>query len=1629
MRSIAFVSRLGAAAAAALVLCCFQNASGDVLVLDDPLQGSTIGTFDGGSGQFVSGGWKITSKADAIYWHLPYTVYKGAAEFRVRGLNPNECRPGLTDKSELFHMYDYTYQNADTNYIGYRNNPFKHFIRKIGCDGAYKNVVDALELVLVIAPNYQEPDTGILTWDPNVTYTFREEWGPDGNGNCVFKIYRDGVLLKTMTEPGSWSPFGHSVRIARARMDEWSGAPLDAVFSYVKVWDTETAVPNTPVVTAPLPGGTVKTRTPRIQWAWTPTFNRYQVRITTGDSPTSGIVWDSGEVASVRNYAITATLADRADYYVWVRLGNAVGWTDWSAPGRRFRVDTSYTPPNNGITRVVGNTLCDNNGPFLGLGFTYMEGLGFCKNDRDRFRSDVAFMASRGFNYMRILSEVPGACEQCYWYGRGIHPSNFTCRHGVAASAWPDYDQQFKDMLDIAYDEYGMRTEITIFGGAGESFPTYAAREAHCQRILNLIAGREHKVMFIEVANEGWQTGFDYPQGISDMRSLCQYIAERTSVPVAISATPWGSYPDPNDALEELYAGSAADIATEHFERDTSTFEGGWLPVRDCWRVEDAVGVPPCSSDEPIGPGSSVASETDPIKLVSAACFAWTAKLPSYVFHSRAGVRGDYRFEDMAGVNDFRYLAGIMPADLPNWTRNDGKEPAAPFTVYCSGTANKYWTDPGFSGATSGCHRNIGGIKGRQFVCYPQGIRSDGVIFQLRRELSFTAYNPLTGAPATVYDADTGAAVDTTVLMPVGKKLRLPQGPGAYIIKGSFPDDGLPPGPVVRFAANPGDGHNVLTWRNPTDVDFVGTRVVYRTDRYPASPTDGTLVCDKWGTAGASEQYVHSGLANGTRCYYAAFAYDDTPNYSVPSNAIGVPAAGQCFSERFTYPDGDLNGNRGWAGSGAPAIRIITGAVKITGGADNAEVAHGVSCSGSGGIIDCYVNVKLGGGDRTLWGVWFDDPNGKNLARWYGMGTTARPRIGGTSTVLPPVSLTGGWDTLRVRINTAADTSEFFFNGVSLGTLSHAQTGAGDSIGRVKLERVYNSTTDDYVFLDNLVIGPTALDTTPPGPVTGLVAVDRGLQVELSWANPTDSDYAGTRIVCKTSDYPADPYDGICIYDGTQTGCVHTDPPGGKICYAAYAYDTQMNFSPAATTSVTRPIPDCFADSFAYPNGSLNGSGGWSGDATTQIVVEDGSVKILGGSGQYYAEQAVSCDGGGSGAAGIKLRIKRGYGANSTWSVYFDDAAGANLARWYGSGLLVRGRIGGGSQVTPLQTLTGGWDELYVKLDFAANTSQFFFNGVSIGTLNHAEFGAGDSIGRVRFERLNYSTAAGHYIYLDDLIIGAPDTTAPTPRVDAPSVPITVSGPVSYTVSFDETVFGFNASSDVLLNCTGTAAVGSVNVTGSGAGPYTVTLSDITGSGTVGITVKAGGCYDAAGNPNGASPPSTAVTVVGTDGSIAAARQLADDTPVTLAHKALYLIRPGFGYIEEPDRTSGIRLEGNLSGNEGDLVVLEGTVRTTAAGEKYIQVAAMAGIGAVSLKPVGCTGRGVRLGLVDGLLVRTWGRVVSGTVGPESFRITDGSDETGLEIKTYGPPGVADGEFVTVTGAAGWEGRRVIHRK
>jgi hypothetical protein len=285
-------------------------------------------------------------------------------------------------------------------------------------------------------------------------------------------------------------------------------------------------------------------------------------------------------------------------------------------------------------------------------------------------------------------------------------------------------------------------------------------------------------VMHLEVANEAWQNGFPGTQGVVDLRAFAKHLADRTPVLVAIT-----SNDDTSDqGIVSLYCGSAADLATVHFSRDTRTVEGAWLPVLDSYRAGRLPGVPPVTSNEPIGPGSSVAAESDPLRLCSAAVVAYLANLPGYVFHSRTGIYGyenccppggaELRFESTSGIDAFRQIRRLLPPDLANWTRNDGLESGAPFTVFCDDQPNRYW--PGMSRAGTGCVRNIGSTRGSQFVTLPMGILAGGLTLKARQAVQFEVFNPLTGA------------VVTNLALDAGKRLTLPQGPRTYLIKGSL---------------------------------------------------------------------------------------------------------------------------------------------------------------------------------------------------------------------------------------------------------------------------------------------------------------------------------------------------------------------------------------------------------------------------------------------------------------------------------------------------------------------------------------------------------------------------------------------------------------------------------------------------------------------------------------------------------------------------------------------------------------------------------------------------------------------------------------------------------------------------
>jgi M6 family metalloprotease-like protein len=104
------------------------------------------------------------------------------------------------------------------------------------------------------------------------------------------------------------------------------------------------------------------------------------------------------------------------------------------------------------------------------------------------------------------------------------------------------------------------------------------------------------------------------------------------------------------------------------------------------------------------------------------------------------------------------------------------------------------------------------------------------------------------------------------------------------------------------------------------------------------------------------------------------------------------------------------------------------------------------------------------------------------------------------------------------------------------------------------------------------------------------------------------------------------------------------------------------------------------------------------------------------------------------------------------------------------------------------------------------------------------------------------------------------DNTAPTATIGSPSATVTKSGPVTYTVTYTGADAVTLVNDDVTLNKIGTAS-GTVAVSGEGNTARTVTISGITGDGTLGISIAAGTASDSVGNLAAAVGPSSTFTV------------------------------------------------------------------------------------------------------------------------------------------------------------------------
>ena len=355
-----------------------------------------------------------------------------------------------------------------------------------------------------------------------------------------------------------------------------------------------------------------------------------------------------------------------------------------------------------GIVHADGRNYVDDDGAFYPLGGTVMWALYGWKNDRARLQQNLKFLAQHGYDYIRILAEVS-------WTDEVISP------------AWFDYAEQLGGLIDYAYDECGLRTEITMIGG-GDGIDVVGL----AGRIGDIVnAGRRHKILDIEIANESYQR----PVTLDTMRAAGRaLLAKLPGQLVALSsAEGLGTYvPNSTDFIADtkstyLQSGTA-NLMTIHMDR---TFgDEGWREARQPWDWKDFPF--PIAHNEPIGPRSSVAQEVDPVRLAMLRAVGIINGVEGFVLHNGAGVMGkvDPSHDRPANLWEVPNIDAVMDAvrgvdQLLPAHAGDGQH-------WNNGWAGAPWNADAFwaSGADHGVNRNYTVATADGWISTESGIKN-----------------------------------------------------------------------------------------------------------------------------------------------------------------------------------------------------------------------------------------------------------------------------------------------------------------------------------------------------------------------------------------------------------------------------------------------------------------------------------------------------------------------------------------------------------------------------------------------------------------------------------------------------------------------------------------------------------------------------------------------------------------------------------------------------------------------------------------------------------------------------------------------------------------------------------------
>lgn len=350
-----------------------------------------------------------------------------------------------------------------------------------------------------------------------------------------------------------------------------------------------------------------------------------------------------------------------------------------------------------GLVRADGRCALDDTGLFHPLGITFFWGLYGWKFERDRIHEHLTWMKKYNLDYLRILGEVD-------WTGRSILPS------------WPDYENIIREFVDTAYDQYGLRSEITLVGGQ------YNNHRGMEQKVKNALTGAEHKVMHYEICNEYGRLNKMTPVDLVDVG---RYMLANTPNLVALS-TPDGAF----DSMINL--GKTANVNMYVLHTRRSTHDNYWSHVRQGYDLKEFPKI--TSNNEPQGPQSSVAEDSNPLRLAMARATGVVCSGAFYVLHVGQGVTGvadpaHGRPQNMWEVpnidNIIKAVRGVdiaLPQGIENWqvVNNGRSNHPLPLDPRVNHPNGGFWEGDG----PGSVNKNYATISGNRFVEILNGVKN-----------------------------------------------------------------------------------------------------------------------------------------------------------------------------------------------------------------------------------------------------------------------------------------------------------------------------------------------------------------------------------------------------------------------------------------------------------------------------------------------------------------------------------------------------------------------------------------------------------------------------------------------------------------------------------------------------------------------------------------------------------------------------------------------------------------------------------------------------------------------------------------------------------------------------------------